>query len=404
MADEFIRLAVVSDIHASIPTASGAQSYASTAPNTDSIERDAILSLEHLISKSELRADYLICCGDMADRANPTALNYIWGKFNRLAELLVATPIATIGNHDIDSRHVESDFDARGILRNLAPSFPLGDVTLNYELWSRNFVVLRQDGLRIIVLNSCAYHGTNPDPNAPEYLHGRISNFTLSDLRHELESDRDATKINILLCHHHPHKHQDIEQIDYSAMVGGEKLIDLLRESHLGPWMIVHGHKHHPRLIQGAGGARAPLVFGAGSLSAKLHADLQGAARNQFYILEFHREVASTLDLEVAGEIRAWDYRLGQGWVPAKRDSGLPRRSGFGYGIAQLRREARSIAEEVNRKGGLCLWPDLLKAFPQLRYVLPSDFDDLAHELKAHHMVTVIFDEYGTPMQFARSL
>src|SRR5690606_38544830 len=97
-----------------------------------------------------------------------------------------------------------------------------------------------------------------------EYTHGRVSNYTLEDLRKTLDKEPRDDRINILLCHHHPHKHQDIEQADYSAMVGGEKLIDLLREIPLGSWLIIHGHKHQPRLIYGAGGALAPLIFGAG--------------------------------------------------------------------------------------------------------------------------------------------
>lgn len=399
-----IRIAVVSDIHASIPSGDGgAASYVSTAPNADSTERDAILSLERLIEDKGISADFLICCGDMADRANPTALNYIWGKINHIADLLNAKPIATVGNHDIDSRYAESEFDARGLLRNLTPSYPLGVQHLNHEFWSRNFVVMRPEGLRIVVLNSCAYHGVNPDPNAPEYVHGRVSSFTLGDLKRELESEGDSKRVNILLCHHHPHKHQDIEQADYSVMVGGEKLIDLLRDSKLGPWMIMHGHKHHPRLIHGAGGARAPLVFGAGSLSAKLHADLQGSARNQFYLLEFHTDAAEDLDLEVAGEIHAWDYRLGTGWVPAKRDSGLPKRSGFGYAIAQMRREAKLVAEKVNLRGGMCAWETLLMECPHLRYVLPHDLNDLTQELKVSHSIGAVYDENGTPLQFARA-
>lgn len=403
MSADVVRFAVVSDIHASVPGTGGTSSYASTAPNTDSSDRDAILSLETLIARSELSADYLVCCGDLADRANPTALNYIWGKFNNIANALGAFPIATVGNHDVDSRHAESDFDARGILRNLNPSFPLTTTPRNHEFWSRNFTILTPDNVRIVVLNSCAYHGVNPDPAAPEYLHGRISQFTLSDLKQELGSATDTSRINILLCHHHPHKHQDIEPSDYSSMIGGEKLIDLLRESELGPWMIMHGHKHHPRLIHGAGGARAPLIFGAGSLSAKLHSDLQGAARNQFYIVEFHRKSAIDLDLDVAGEIRAWDYRLGHGWIPAKSDSGLPSRSGFGYALTSMKRESKAIVDEVDRGQGLCNWESVLSGLPHLRYALPSDFNGLARDLRAHHGISVVFDEYGTPMQFARS-
>jgi predicted phosphodiesterase len=404
MAASKIRIAVVSDIHAAIPTPDGmAASYASTAPNTSSSDRDAILSLEKLINDETLAADYLICAGDLADRANPTALNYIWAKLHSLAELLRAHLIATSGNHDIDSRFSESDFDARGILRNLKPPYPLGDHKLNNEYWSRNFTILRPPGLRVVVLNSCAYHGANPDPKAAEYLHGRISNFTLSDLRGALNEEPTDQRINILLCHHHPHRHQDIELADYSIMEGGEKLIDALRDAPMRPWLILHGHKHHPRLMHGAGGALAPLIFGAGSLSAKLHGDFTGRARNQFYIIEFDPDRASELDLEVAGQIFAWDYKLGQGWAPAKSESGLPARSGFGYSISQMRREAKKVADFLDGKDGVTDWKSVKSALPYLAYVLPEEIVSLAKELRTTHGIGVVFGDDGEPIQLARA-
>jgi hypothetical protein len=311
--------------------------------------------------------------------------------------------IATSGNHDIDSRFSDSEFDARGILRNLKPPYPLGDHTLNNEYWSRNFTILRPDGLRIVVLNSCAYHGANPDPKAPEYLHGRISSFTLSDLRDALNEEEDENRINIFLCHHHPHKHQDIELADYSIMEGGERLIDALRDARIRPWLILHGHKHHPRLIQGAGGALAPLIFGAGSLSAKLHADFSGRARNQFYIIEFDPDRAGELELEVAGQIFAWDYKLGIGWAPAKRDSGLQAKSGFGYSISQMRRETKKIAEYVESRDGMTDWKSVMDAMPYLAYVLPAEIVSLANELKTIHRIGVVFGDDGQPIQLAKA-
>lgn len=397
-----VTIAVVSDIHAAIPSADGNNSsYASTAPNKDATEKDAILSLQKLIETEGISTDFLVCCGDMADRANPTAMNYVWTKFHQIAEHLKARPIATVGNHDIDSRFTDSDHDARGMLRNLSPTYPLGDDAKNYEFWSRNFVVVITEHVRLVILNSCAYHGFNPDPKAPEHEHGRISNYTLSDLKSAIEADKNRNLVNLLICHHHPHKHQDIESEDYSSMQGGEKLIDLLKDLHLGPWMVIHGHKHHPRLIHGAGGALAPLIFGAGSLSAKIHADLQGKSRNQFYVLKFDLDSADELDLQVAGEVRAWDFQLGQGWVPAKTGSGLPFRSGFGYAISQPKKEARQIAATVGSLGGVCSWQDLLASYPYFQYVLPSDLESLAQELKSSHSVGVVYDEHGTPFHFA---
>jgi predicted MPP superfamily phosphohydrolase len=402
MTRDVLRVAVVSDIHAAQPDPDGnSPSYASTAPASEWRDRDAILSLEKLISDQGITTDYLVCCGDMANQADPTAMNYIWSKFNELATKLSAKPIATVGNHDVDSRHKHNDHDARGLLRGLKPPFPLIDKANNYEYWSRNFVVLGEPDIRFVVLNSCAYHGVNPDPDAPEYSHGRISDFTLGDLREAINENSDDYAINVLLCHHHPHKHQDIEVTDYSTMLGGEKLIDALAGSDVGTWLVMHGHKHQPRLLRGAGGGRAPMIFGAGSLSAKLHGDLSGKARNQFYIIEFHLKSARDLNLELAGEVLAWDYQLGKGWVKAKTDSGLPARSGFGYLISQVRRDAAEVSKIVASAGGISTWDQLLADFPELRYALPTDLELLQRELASRHNIGVVLDQFGTPVQFA---
>lgn len=395
-----VKIALVSDIHAANPDDKGiAASYTSTAP-TEGVDKDALLSLEKLIKDRSMTADFIVCCGDMTNMSSASAMGYVWRKFHDIGSQLGAKPYATVGNHDVDSRHKQNDHDARGMLRGLTPTYPLGSNALNYEFWSRNFVVIEEPSIRLVVLNSCAYHGVNPDPAAPEYLHGRVSDYTLSDLRDALNSTTGSDKVNILLCHHHPHKHQDIETVDYSNMKGGEKLIDLLQDVGAETWILLHGHKHQPRLIYGAGAGRAPLVFGAGSLSAKLHGDLQGRARNQFYMITLDLDAARSLDLDIAGTLEAWDYQLGRGWVPAKASSGLPARSGFGY-RPSIRADASSLAKEVKAIGGILQWSEVVKAIPKFSYVLPADLDSLATELRSRHAIVGQKDEHGTYISFA---
>lgn len=400
MTTERVRIAVVSDIHASMPDDKGiAASYSSTAPAADRADKDAILSLERLILRDKLKTDYLVCCGDMANQADPAAMQYVWSKFNGLAAMLSAKPVATVGNHDIDSRHKHNDFDARGFLRGLDPPYPLQVHAVNHEFWSRNFVVIDEPNVRFLVLNSCAYHGVNPDPDAPEYLHGRISSHTLGDLKTAIGGVTQSKDVNLLICHHHPHKHQEIEQVDYSSMSGGEKLIDLLGESS-DTWMVLHGHKHHPRLAYGANTGRPPLILGAGSLSAKLSGDLVMRARNQFYIVDFDLTAANNLSLDIAGQVFAWDYSLGEGWVTAKSNSGLPARSGFGYDL-KAKGDAKRVAEFVAKEGGISKWPNVIVEFPELNYALPVHLRTLQAELKGRHSIHLTFDEHGVPMEFA---
>lgn len=364
--------------------------------------RDAILALEELIEQKQLQADYLICCGDMADKANPTAMNYVWGKFHLLAEKLkVKNSFATVGNHDIDSRYAYNEFDAKGMLHGLNPPYPLPKKEQNYEFWTRNFVVLVEPLVRLVVLNSCAYHGVNPKPELPEYMHGRISTRTLDDLRRELGRNHDPKSINLLVCHHHPHKHLDIEPSDYSSMIGGEKLIDLLSSVGLGSWVVIHGHKHQPRLCWGAGGASPPLVFGAGSLSAKLYDELRDKARNQFYIITFLLDDATELALDIAGEVEVWDYVVGNGWSSARIGSGLPARAGFGY-RPQLRTLARDLEGFILTNGPIVTWKELVSSRPGLRFLLPMDVESLRAEL-IRVGVKATVDENGMLIELVKS-
>ena len=127
----------------------------------------------------------------------------------------------------MDSRYSYNDFDAKGFLQSLEPPFPLNDVVSNDRFWSRHFLVLQDGPFRFLLLNSSAYHGARQEGLPPEYEHGRISPKTLHAIAADLAS-RTEKKINVLICHHHPQKHDDIEAADSSVMEMGEKLIQLL--------------------------------------------------------------------------------------------------------------------------------------------------------------------------------
>lgn len=396
-----IRIAVISDIHASVPKDGVAASYTSTASQCSPITRDAMLSLERLIKEDDIRADYFVCCGDMANQADPTAMRYAWEKFTGLSQLLCATPIATVGNHDLDSRLPNTKFDARGLLRGLKPNYPLRDIAQTHEFWSRNFVVLQMPGIRFVVLNSCAYHGYNPSKAGPEYEHGRVSDFTLADLRGQLESLPPTRDISILLCHHHPFRHESDGESDVSAMSGGERLIDLLSKVNSNTWMVIHGHRHQPCITHWGGVGHGPVIFSAGSFSAKLSGEIGLTARNQFYLIEFDPANASALDLDVAGTITAWDFNLGEGWEPAGAKSGMPASSGFGYQIRPPA-DAIDVKQVVDVEGGIGRWDKIMAAIPRLRFATPSSLTALAHQLKDYHGMGCTWSEHGAPLEFAR--
>lgn len=219
----------------------------------------------------------------MGDKANPSAIKFAWDQIHRIKKALGAEGlIATAGNHDLDSRYIYNDFDAKGFLQALDPPFPFANADKNDRFWSRNFVVTHEANSRILVINSSAYHGGKEG----EFERGRIAKRTIEGIRIALTKSEPG-KVNIAVCHHHPFRYPDIAAEDYSEMKGGENLLELLGSGNFGRWIIIHGHRHYPRICYAAGSTSAPVIFGAGSLCAKLYGDIQNRARNQFYLLAF---------------------------------------------------------------------------------------------------------------------
>lgn len=389
-----MRIGILSDLHAyagdppALPP-----SLLNTRLPEDQPAQHPFAGLVQLIQAEELSVDALVCCGDMADKANPEGIAWAWQWVHRIGDELGAERvIATSGNHDVDSRYLYSDHDAKGVLQALNPPYPLGGEAVNDRYWARNVVVETIDDVRFVVLNSAAYHGV-----ADEWEHGRISQRTLAHLKKSLDGQPQAAA-NVLVCHHHPFRFGDIDLADYSEMKGGEALIDLLGSGEHGRWLIVHGHRHWPHLTYGPGGATSPVIFAAGSFSAVLYPELQGRARNQFYVLDLPVHDFATIGQGLVGEFYAWDWIPNVGWQAAQEGSGLPHRGGFG---SRQGGDLASdqIAHAVTASGNSFMsWEQLCKQLTWLRFALPSDVALCIKQLRSKHGLDVLMS-HGRPAQ-----
>lgn len=376
-------------------------------------DRDPKLSpftgLAQLISDEQLSVDILMCCGDITDKGHPAALRYGWRALEALKGRLGAIlTVATVGNHDIDSRYEYSEYDARGAVLDLAePLFPVNDAHLANEYWARNFCVLEAGNYRLVLLNSAAYHGT-ARADAPavsgrvaEYFHGRVSSRTVARLNEYL-SQAAPKNLNILLCHHHPARLDALAHLDPSEMLGGQMLIDALSEPDRGRWLIVHGHRHVAR-IQRPGGAALNagcLVFCAGSFGKVLPPAWPSS--NQFYVLELHTDPRQAHGLGMAGEFRAWSWTRGQGWQRAGFRENLPGRGGFGF-LGEMADLASAISTAMDASGqGFVRFDEAVRDVPHLRFVAPGDWPHLLRELKARN-VRVLEDPDDGEVLFAWS-
>ncbi len=384
MTPRTLRIAVVSDLHVFNGSSEDIKSPSTigTADTQDAPERHPLRGLAYIIERDKLSADLLICPGDLSDKADPAAQIFAWKKLSELKDQLGAKHLlATAGNHDLDSRKQHDDHDPKGNLQSLTPMFPGVDEALCDRFWSRNFVVVELEDARIVLLNSSAFHGYGSDIK-PEFYHGRISSKTISALRLALAGGEK--RINILVCHHHPIPHNPVNEEDYSEMVGGDRLIDLLDCAEYGSWLLIHGHKHYPRLTYASGGSSSPIIFSAGSLSAFLYQRIASRARNQFYIIEIPVDDLDSLELDLAGTLTAWDWINMSGWQPAGAGSGLPHQVGFGW-RESARPIAAMIAKKLEGKSTVVTGEELLAAFPRLRFLRPEDLEAVVWRLRSSH-------------------
>jgi hypothetical protein len=345
-----------------------------------------ISALLALIRSNSITADLLLSPGDLGDRANPSGIAYAWSALAKLAkELRCEAYAATAGNHDLDSRFNDSEVDPRYVLRGLTPSFPFQDETLDDKYWSRAYSIKDSSLVRLVLLNSSALHGYTPI----EQNHGRVTSFTLTQLKADL-TKLDPKPINVLLCHHHPHQHSELDLGETDVMKKGQQLLDLLGAGENGRWLVIHGHKHHPKIAYAAGGSTSPTVFAAGSLCAILSGQLQTAARNQFYLIEF--DVNECAKYGLVGTVRAWDWSAGVGWIEAaSKGSGLPARFGFGSRMEPLVLATR-IANAVEKAHNILTWEDICTDVPEMKYLLPQDLKEVERALEANYKLAIDYD------------
>jgi len=380
-----IRVAIASDLHAHSNSAPSPSHLNISMPESLTFQHP-ISALLDLINTEQLIANVLLSPGDLGDKADAEGIAYSWGALGKLSSALGCEIFtATAGNHDLDSRLRENDHNPLHILKGLVPSFPLQDEDLDDKYWSRAYVIKDMSPLRIVLLNSSSFHGYGEI----EKNHGRVDELTLKGLGKDLRK-LAPMPINILLCHHHPHHHSELSLGEGDVMRQGQQLLDMLGSGEYGRWLVIHGHKHHPKIAYAAGGSASPVVFAAGSLCAILSGLLQTAARNQFYLVEIDPTECEKYGL--VGTIRAWDWSPGNGWIKASTfSSGLPASSGFGYRQDPLLLGVK-IADIVGTSADTVLWEDISAKVPEVNFLLPQDLSALVRVLEQNYRFEVSRD------------
>lgn len=386
-----IRLAILSDLHAA-PTQAG------DAPGkvrlfTDTVDQSPtshpIHGLDELISREKLKADFVVCPGDMTNQANPQALGYVWRALHSLQDSFRAAKVlATVGNHDVDSRAHSIDSVPRESLMRLTPPFPAGIRSLSDQYWAHGYYIEECGLARFLVINTCWLH------EARDELHrGAITKYTLERIESDLR-ERPANDLNIAIFHHHPHPHSELGLGSDDVIRNGDRLLESLAEN--ANWLVVHGHKHHPKLEYAKGQFRTPVVFASGSFSGRVEGDNSLVSTNYFHLLEATAESG-----RLAGVVKSWSWIPGVGWTRyARQKASFPSRAGFG-----CRKRIEELISYVQMKVAsdpFVEWNQLLDEEVELDYLMPKQLDALLRSLKEVG-INADFDEFGFPVKLGRA-
>jgi predicted phosphodiesterase len=392
-----VKIAVLSDIHAASVSKDHSRGTYITVPAAMG-KNNPLDDLHYWIKNNPgLEVDYLVCPGDIANHADADAFQWMWEKIRLTANLLGAKEVhATCGNHDLDSRYLsdqnDDDPDAKGALLSMAERFPSLTEAEHNHFWAQNYVVINRETPapnRVLLLNTCAYHGSKLE----EIKWGRVSTRTINSIGKALAGEK-RVGLNILVCHHHllPLPSWDSSP-DYQYVRKGGELIRVLEDSNVGPWLIVHGHRHWPECVYASGGAGSPVLFCAGSFGK---ADAQ--VTNQFHILEIEVDESAS---RPKGTIKTWTWSISNSWQPSEfgdKAKALTFRSGFGF-EGSLSRLAEDISKHLHGVNTYKDWPELVSELPQLDNLLQKDFSKLRRELDQRHIK--IHVENGEPIQVA---
>ncbi len=394
MSQEKYTVFVCADFHCTAKGEDGERSSISwfRAENYGKANLCPVTQLINYIKENRLRADIAICCGDLGDKADPEAANIAWKAFQALAKSLHAKEIfATAGNHDLDSRHLHNDYDARGHLQSLSPLFPVNKAKEFDRYWSRHFYLRYFQDFRILNINSSAYHGYKDE----ERGHGRISEKTLDAIESALNASEDRI-INLLICHHPLQSQSELLQGEGDHVMGGDDLVYLLSEKLGQDWLMVYGHKHFPRLQYGRGTANQPVMLSSGTISAVPYAMYGSDAKNQVHLIDF--DISYIKEHGLHGIVRSLEWNLQARWHIPRGNGGLGGATGFGY-RASIPDIASEISKVVTPKAR---WEEIVDQLQAIQFVPRETIERVIERLDAVHSIGAVYDRHGNLFELAR--
>lgn len=345
---------------------------------------DPVDAFIQLMQDRSVKADYVICPGDITDRACRLGLRKGWESLNRLKQVVGAAHLlAATGNHEVSSRvsgqvhdlpgNSEAAIDPVGFLQSLPgyPSSIWNGEDRDWVYWGRGYEFIKNENVLFLLINSSHFHITTK-PN--EFERGRIGDVSLSRLAEDIstKSEDPDVKVCIALLHHPPLSHESMKHdLGRTEMFNGGRLLELLDSSPRN-WLVMHGHKHDGRIIMAQGSGNQPIVFAAGSVGADLLGHSAGLnTRLQGYVISL--EIPDDGFASLKGRVEAYSW-VDNKWIEASLGiHGIPHNSGFASPRIDENQVAVRLCEEIKKSGAEFIKiEEMFDIVPDFRYLMPG--------------------------------
>lgn len=350
-----MKLCIISDLHCQHQDNSSGENRDTFLTSNKArvpVSQHPVASMLKVIDEKEnIKSDYLLCLGDLGNKADEQGISSAWGFVGEIKEKLGAKcKVCVPGNHDVNSRR-NFGKDAFTYIKSFHESFPTSDRTLNSHFWDRGFCFKTVNDVLFLMINTV--HDHNSEENASDSC---ISEKNFEDIKQELATFNNLDiKYKICVMHHHPITYSDISYKDRS-LDKGDNLMSLINEN--GFDIVIHGHKHIPRISEYNG----MPIFGAGTFSSITNITGTGIDP-MFHVIEFS-------EVKRKGKIYSWEYNLKDGWIE-NQNVKFPPVIGYG-GSVDLEKSANQILELINSDGQPKLYSKVLSIIPDLEYLIPE--------------------------------
>jgi len=378
METEDLIIAIVSDLHCRHGKESQISTHLYTELPRNPKEHHPVESLKLLIKKDNITSDILLCPGDISDKADDQGLSTGWGFISEISkELNSYFYTSSVGNHDVKSRDT-SNKNPFSYITSFNDDFPINDGALKDSFWSTEKSYFVYEDEKFILLNFNSSYNHIDKENA---LLSKITDEIISKMKHELLEKKIGNKYLIALFHHHPKPYANIEQLykDGDIIDRGDKLLEMLNELNFD--LVIHGHKHIPKLDFFI--SRLP-VFCSGSFSSLMNIkDVSG--KNTFHLIKLSKKSGFT-----QGLINTWEYTKGHGWMKAVNDIFFPWTTGFSKKLDLDDLESK-IANWLSKKEKpLGYFSELVEDIEGINYLIPNEQDELTKKLLINHSIEFI--------------